>query len=238
MENKKYKALDLYTLSKWKGIYTYEWFTSKKDWYFVKAILLLDENKRRNFLNWISSYITDKNVTKKILDENIKYAVWLFSKKDNKNLILSFWKTKDVLVKFNKKISLNLYKKYFDNSFSNIDNPIDNKNLDIELDATIWTKNLIDEFNIGIENVKTLQGSSSFISEINNDFIKENDLLKNRNLVSTAIETLEKAIDEGKIWKKSLATILNLNYPFASKLKEKALDYFNKQENFKTLQTK
>ena len=246
MENKKYKALDLYTLSKWKDIYVYEWFTSKKDWYFVKGVLLWDENKRKIFLNWISSYITDKNVTKKILDENIKYAVWLFSKKDNKNLTLSFWKTKEVLEKFNKKISLNLYKKYFDNSFTNIDNSINNNNLDIELNATIWKTNSIDKFNIG--KVKTLQGSIDFISEINSYWIEEIDLLKNRDLVNTAIETLEKAIDEENIWKISLYSILHLNYPFASKLKEKALDFLKKQEksqifknfkknSFKTLQT-
>lgn len=221
----KYKALDLYKLSKKQNILDYEGFTNEKKWYFVKWILLNDENKRKYFLNWISKYIKDVNVTKKILDENVKYAVWLFSSNDLKNLTLSFWTTKEVLEKFNKKISLNLYKKYFDENESISDFNWNNLNLDFNKDKEL-IKSPISNFDN--KKVKTFIWAKKIMDQISSSEIKEKDVIKNRDIINTAMNTLKKeiSIKPESLNMELFNSIMKIDYPFSKTLKELALKMY------------
>jgi len=236
--NKKYKALKLYQLSKIKQNFEYEWYISKKNWYFVKWFLLTDKLNRKKILNWILTYATsDLWVTKKILDENVKYVVWLFSEKEKSSIDLLFGKNKEVLEKFNKKITSNKYKRYFDDDIiGNITSEKSNINLlqqDLKLDWNdIETKIGNDKIDYDLNVLKTIKWVDDFITHLNNDNISTQDLINNDSAVSELLNTIEKEIQNGKISKPLLNKITKLNYPFANKIKMLALNKI-KNENLK-----
>ena len=217
---KKYKALNLYEISNKKKIFSYEWYTTKNK-YIIKGFLINNGN-RKNILNWILKYATKNlDVTKKILDTETKYIVWLFDIQNNQAIDIMFWKTKGVFEKFNKKITSNKYKNFFEKEFEiKINNSFD-ENIKIE-------KNIKDDL-FNKENLHTLSWNKKIINELieNKDFSTK-DIVKNENEIITVISNLDKNIE--KLDKRTLLDITRINYPFAMSLKKKALNILNAKE--------
>ena len=221
---KKYKALDLYNLSERKNIYQYNWYTSKKNNYIIKWFLINDKN-RKEILNQLLKYTLDLDVTKKLLDKNIKYIVWLFSENNNSIVLLKFGSNKDILAVFNDKVTSNQFKDYFDwkeeiekniNSLNNLNLNINNLELDENVNDNKFKK---------LEDYKNIKNVENFIDQLNEDkYFSSQDLIENEEKISEILNTIENELEKMIVKKSFLKKIIQIQYPFAHKVKFIALE--------------
>ena len=220
---KKYKALNLYNLSIKKGVLSYEWYLTKNK-YIVKAFLITNNN-RKQILNWILKYATTNlDVTKKILDTETKYIVGLFDIEKNTAIEILFWKNKEILEKFNKKISSNKYKHFFEKE-NNLNNEILNIPENINLSNKDNKKEIFSK-----ENLFTISWNKKILNSIINNELDEKDFIQNENELITTLHNLEKNISN--LDKNTLLDITKINYPFAMNLKKKEVNELNKKKEF------